>query len=151
MEFRRFLPRTTHRVLEHTSDSVNRRIAAQTRANVEKYGLMGSEAIDRRVRELEREWDVERTLETAGSLNVMLGLMLGAFIHRRFFAWSGVVAGFLLMHALQGWCPPLPILRRLGFRTAAEIDEEINALRMIRGDLRPTTDVDEALSRAHLN
>ena len=36
---------------------------------------------------------------------------------------------FLLQHALQGWCPPVPILRRQGFRTRHEIDAERQALR----------------------
>ncbi|WP_111420331.1 efflux transporter outer membrane subunit, partial [Rhodoplanes roseus] len=27
---------------------------------------------------------------------------------------------FLFQHAIQGWCPPVPILRRLGFRTELE-------------------------------
>jgi len=31
---------------------------------------------------------------------------------------------FLLQHGMQGWCPPLPILRRLGVRTRGEIDRE---------------------------
>jgi hypothetical protein len=37
-------------------------------------------------------------------------------------------------HALQGWCPPLSAIRRLGVRSAAEIEEERTALRAIRGD-----------------
>jgi hypothetical protein len=37
-------------------------------------------------------------------------------------------------HAVQGWCPPLPILRRMGFRTAREIDTERTALKALRGD-----------------
>jgi hypothetical protein len=35
-----------------------------------------------------------------------------------------IVQGFFLQHAIQGWCPPLPVLRRLGFRTVQEIEEE---------------------------
>jgi hypothetical protein len=35
----------------------------------------------------------------------------------------------LLMHALQGWCPPLPVIRKLGVRTAKEIFEEKTAYR----------------------
>jgi hypothetical protein len=42
--------------------------------------------------------------------------------------------GFLLQHAVQGWCPPLPLLRRLGVRTADEINEERYALKALRGD-----------------
>lgn len=46
-----------------------------------------------------------------------------------------VVAGLHLQHALRGWCPPLPVLRRLGFRTRAEIDRERYALKVVRDDL----------------
>ncbi|WP_407921819.1 hypothetical protein, partial [Corallococcus sp. AB049A] len=30
------------------------------------------------------------------------------------------MGSFLLQHGLQGWCPPLPLLRRLGLRTRGE-------------------------------
>jgi hypothetical protein len=36
-----------------------------------------------------------------------------------------------LQHALQGWCPPVPVLRRLGYRTQPEIEEERCALRAL--------------------
>jgi hypothetical protein len=45
-----------------------------------------------------------------------------------------LVSGFLFQHAVQGWCPPVPVLRRLGFRTAYEIEEERRALKALRGD-----------------
>lgn len=47
-----------------------------------------------------------------------------------------LVAGFLLQHSVQGWCPPISLFRRLGVRTATEIDEERYALRALRGDFR---------------
>jgi hypothetical protein len=47
-----------------------------------------------------------------------------------------MVTGFLLQHAIQGWCPPVPILRRLGFRTADEINRERYALKALRGDFK---------------
>jgi hypothetical protein len=46
------------------------------------------------------------------------------------------MAALLLQHALQGWCPPIPLLRRLGFRTEAEINRERYALKALRGDFR---------------
>jgi hypothetical protein len=46
----------------------------------------------------------------------------------------GVVAAFLLQHAIQGFCPPLPVLRALGYRTDREIETERNALKAARGD-----------------
>jgi hypothetical protein len=57
-------------------------------------------------------------------------------VDRRLFLLPAIVAGFLLQHALQGWCPPVPLFRHLGFRTAAEIDEERYALKALRGDFR---------------
>jgi hypothetical protein len=39
-----------------------------------------------------------------------------------------------MQHALQGWCPPLPLLRRLGVRTQQEIERERYALKALRGD-----------------
>jgi len=45
-----------------------------------------------------------------------------------------LVTGFLFQHAVQGWCPPVPVLRRLGFRTSYEIEEERQALKALRGD-----------------
>ncbi|HEX6006061.1 MAG TPA: hypothetical protein VFZ14_18870 [Burkholderiales bacterium] len=85
---------------------------------------------------LDREWDIERTLEANASSLALVGLGLGAFVNRRYFALPAVIAGFLLEHALQGWCPPVPLLRRLGFRTQSEIDEERYALKALRGDFR---------------
>ena len=62
---------------------------------------------------------------------------------RRFYLLPAAVAGFLLQHAVQGWCPPVPVFRRLGFRTAAEIDEERYALKALRGDFRGVSAGDE--------
>jgi hypothetical protein len=61
-------------------------------------------------------------------------LTLGIAVDRRFLVMPLAISVFLLQHAVQGWCPPLPLLRRLGIRTAAEIHQEIIALRILRGD-----------------
>ena len=65
-----------------------------------------------------------------------MGLALGATVDRKWFIFPAAVAGFLLQHALEGWCPPLPLFRRLGFRTQSEIDYERYALKSLRGDFR---------------
>jgi hypothetical protein len=41
-----------------------------------------------------------------------------------------------LQHATQGWCPPVPVFRRLGIRTQTEIDHERYALKALRGDFK---------------
>jgi hypothetical protein len=42
-----------------------------------------------------------------------------------------MAGGFMVQHALQGWCPPIALLRRLGVRTAREIEEERCELKRI--------------------
>ena len=128
------LPATDERVPLHTRPRDNQRIQARTLHDVSRYFGASEDTITERIRELEREWDIERTLEANAASVSLLGLALGIAVDRRFLVLPVAVAGFLLQHALQGWCPPLPILRRLGIRTAAEIHQEILALRILRGD-----------------
>jgi hypothetical protein len=137
------LPTTVGRVPLQTACDVEERIRRQTADNVARYGSQGDAVIQERLRQLDREWDIERTLEANAAAAALVGLGLGAFVDRRFFALPAVVGGFLLQHALQGWCPPLPIFRRLGFRTQSEIDEERYALKAVRGDFE---DVESAPS-----
>ena len=130
------LPSTSGRVREHTAEQVNEQIRRQTEQNVEHYAKRGSDAIESRLSELQHEWDIERTLQTNFALVTLVGIALGQLVNRSWLAFSGAAAGFMLQHALQGWCPPVPIFRRLGFRTSAEIDAERYALKAVRGDLR---------------
>lgn len=127
------LPATTSRVRRSTVDAVNRRIEEQIERDV-AYFAEHPEFIDRRLQALDAEWDTERTLEANAATLVLSGTVLGILGDRRFLALPAVVSAFLLQHALQGWCPPLPILRRLGVRTSGEINRERMALKMLRGD-----------------
>jgi len=145
------LPKTTSRVSQHTSRKLNERIFSETQKNVERLCGTDRETLTRRLDELDREWDIERAIQTGAAGQILLGLALGTFVDRRWYAWSGIVAGFLLLQALHGWAPPVPILRRLGFRTQAEIEEERDALRILRGDFTPTDNPREALAQACLS
>ena len=128
------LPATVERVPRNTAESVNADLERQTADNVRRWAAGGPGAIDCRLEELDREWDIERAIEANASAIALVGLLLGATMSRRWFALPAVVAGFLLQHALQGWCPPVPVLRRLGMRTAPEIARERFALKAVRGD-----------------
>lgn len=133
------LPSTVDRVPAHTADEINEQIRKQTEANISHYGRSGANEIDRRLQQLDEEWDIERTLEANAATAILIGLTLGATVDRRWFMFPAVVAGFLLQHALQGWCPPLIVFRRRGVRTASEIDYERYALKAIRGDFERLT------------
>lgn len=124
---------TTSRVPKHTPENLNQNIVDETINNVLTHGASGPE-IDRRLKTLDKEWDIERMLEANASTLVIIGVLLGAFASPWFYLISLFVGAFLLQHAIQGWCPPIRLFRRLGFRTHAEIAAEHYALRFLRGD-----------------
>jgi hypothetical protein len=121
---------TAGRVPANTRASVNRKIARQTDSNIRYYAAHRDE-IDARLAELDREWDIERTLEANAASVSMAAVLLGLTVNRKWFLLPGIVGAFLLQHAVQGWCPPLPFFRSKGVRTQNEIEHERSALRAI--------------------
>ncbi|MCY6355061.1 YgaP family membrane protein [Clostridium sp. ZS2-4] len=133
-EIRKILPKTMERVEKHTNSEINKRIYKETLLGIGRYLDKSNEEISARIEELEKEWDVERVVETKAASLILAGIVLGSTVNKKWYALSGVVGGFLLQHAVQGWCPSLPLIRRMGYRTPTEIHEEMAALRFIRGD-----------------
>jgi hypothetical protein len=128
------------RVREHTSPRVQARIDGALVERVRHHAQLagtdaGRAAIDARVAELEQESDVERLLEGNAATLAFVGTLLSVVHHRRWVWLPLVVTAFLLQHAVQGWCPPITVFRRLGVRTRAEIEVERYALKLLRGDL----------------
>jgi hypothetical protein len=132
-------PATTTRVSDHTSDSSNQRIKADTDQRIRKLSTAGRAAINTRLQELDYEWDIERVLEANAASLTVVGSILGLTVDRRWMLLPAAVGAFLLQHATQGWCPPMLWLRRMGVRTQSEIDHERYALKAIRGDFRSIT------------
>jgi hypothetical protein len=121
------VPSSRARVPRHTAPAVNRRIQQDMETRVS--ALAGDRAaIDERLRQLDHEWDIERAIEMNAAALAFAGTALGAAHDRRWLVLPLFVTGFLFQHAVQGWCPPVPVLRRLGFRTVYEIEEERRAL-----------------------
>lgn len=64
-------------------------------------------------------------LETNASIVILLSVILSLSTKKKSWnVFTGIISGFLLQHALQGWCPPIPIFRRMGIRTSEEINQE---------------------------
>jgi hypothetical protein len=130
------LPRD--RVRDHSAPIVNQRIAERTRDRIEHVVGEGRDAIIRRLEQLDHEWDVDRALMVnfaiAGGAAYAAGIY--RYTHRPWFGqrrngwlrFFTVQLGFLLLHGTVGWCPPLPVFRRLGVRTKSEIEAERRAL-----------------------
>jgi hypothetical protein len=121
-------------VRRRTAAAVLRRIDDDTIASLIEHDHAGRAVVDDRLHALEREWDVDRTIEAEASTMGLLGLALGVFVDRRLLALPTLVAASLLMYAGTRRYPLLPLFRRLGVRSAREIARERYALKALRGD-----------------
>ena len=128
------LPPTTRRVELHTEPRLNEAIRRRADAEIVRLEDAPADRSEERLQALDREWDVERLLQTNASVIVLLGLALATTVDRRFLLLPAGVFSFFAQHALQGWCPPIPVFRRMGVRTQGEIERERYALKALRGD-----------------
>jgi hypothetical protein len=124
------------RVRKSTSPLVNLKIDDYTLENIKDYSNQSEHEISMRIRELDKEWDIERVLGTNMSAIALTGIGLSILVNRKWLALPAVVLGFFAQHALQGWCPPVPFFRSLKVRTRDEINQEKHALKAIRGDYK---------------
>jgi hypothetical protein len=127
----------------HSSESGNRRIERTMWANV---------AFFRRKSRPDRR-QVTRNRPAVGyrkghrgerAVLGFTGTVLAGTSDRRWLALPALITAFRFQHAIQGWCPPVPILRKLGFRTSYEIEEERRALMALRGDFGQRADSADA-------
>jgi hypothetical protein len=121
------------RARRHTAQSVLRRIDDQTVESL-ATALQRPAAVDRRLKELDGEWDLDRTIETEAALVGLTGLALGVLVRPAFLAIPATVGAGVFLFGTLGIYPLLPIFRRLGIRTSREIQRERYALKAIRGD-----------------
>lgn len=127
------IPPASLRVPLNTSERAQKRIRLETVENIAACLGAGPEQINRRLKELDYESDIERVIAINASSLSLFGLTL-SIVNRRWIILPMTVAYFLLQHGIQGWCPPVPVLRGFGVRTRREIDDERNILKRIRGD-----------------
>lgn len=121
------------RIRNNTSPAVNLKIDHYLEEEIRKYANQDIESITKKITQLNKEWDIERWLELNASIISFIGVLLG-FLSLYWLILPLIILAFLSQHAIQGWCPPIPIFRKLGVRTQKEIDQEIYALKLLRGD-----------------
>jgi hypothetical protein len=121
------------RIRRHTAADVLRRIDGTTAASLARCAQTPA-ATEGRLEELDREWDVDRALELEAAVTGLFGLALGTFVRKEFLALPTLVASAVLLQAVTGRYPLMPLFRRLGLRTSKEIAGERYALKALRGD-----------------
>lgn len=134
------------RVRRHGPEKTNEEILRETRERLARYEDRPLDEVERRLEELEGEWDLERALQVSAAVGSLVGLALGVKGSRKWLLLPGVVAGLLLQYGLTGWCPPVWGLRLLKYRTRGEIEAERLALRVRRGDFRGMDEAHSASS-----
>lgn len=123
------------RVRKQSAAADNKTIDREAEGRVQRFAGKSKEEITEQIDRLECEWDMERLLETNASILSLVGM--SAYAGSRNKKWlflPGVVMSFLVQHSVQGWCPPMPVFRKLGVRTRQEIEREKYALKALRGD-----------------
>ncbi len=126
--------REPDRLRDRTTRKVRDRIDAQLEEEVRLATAGGSAGLRERLGKLDAEWDLDRAL--MANFAVLGGLSFGLGVSqrkgfRRGNGWLylfGAQISFLLLHSLVGWCPPFEVFRRLGFRSAREIEAERHEL-----------------------
>lgn len=137
------------RIRENTPEESNEKIESRIKERMTRYRSLTVNEINERLEKLQKEWDIERAFEVNASSLALTGAVMGLFGRKIWLLLPAVVAGFFLQHGIQGWCPPINWLRSLGYRTRQEINEEIFALKTLRGDfdtLKSTTDPEEIIA-----
>lgn len=127
------IPATTERVTLYTPPQLNEELRRRIQENVAQTAQATPAAIERRLQELDHEWDLDRYMETLIAVVSLTGIALAA-MSPWWLLLPAVMAGFLLSHGLFGWCPLLGVFRGWGVRTAPEIAQERYALKALRGD-----------------
>lgn len=126
-------------VHKHTAPEINAKIRNDIKERVREYSTRSRGHISARINSLDHEWDMERVLSLNASALALTGTALGAFFNKKWLYLTSAVLGLLALHSTQGWCPPVPLFRRLGIRTRKEIDQEKFALKVLRGDFHNLT------------
>lgn len=150
-KFQRGIMNEADRVRANTATDVLEKIDHEIELRIQFYATQSNGVISARIEEIEREWDIERMIEANAASFAFTGLVLGATVNKKWLWLTGGVLAFLFQHAVQGWCPPVPILRRAGVRTRREIDLEKFALKALRGDFEgvPVKADSNEMARAH--
>lgn len=145
---KRIFPPTTKRVSLNTSSNINTSIRNNTLRRINVYKNSSDKILSENIDRLNHEWDVERVIEARAACIILGSTILGLRTNKKYwFLFTGTAGLFLAQHALQGWCPTVPLIRKFGIRTSEEINNEKMVYKMLRDDFsNKTTNVEELIN-----
>jgi hypothetical protein len=101
-------------------------IERQIEENIAYYRVGSKTEINERLDELDREWDVERTVDLNTAAVVLTGVILSATVSKKWLFLPALAAGFLARFAMQNGSTLFG-----GMRTRAEITREKTGLEQV--------------------
>lgn len=129
--FRRQL-QASDRVRNETPASVRDRIDRETVSRIAELRDAGDPgSIHRRLAQLDHEWNIDRAVMMNFAVVGGAAFAAGVSGRRGWLALFSSQIAFLALHAVNGWCPPTMVMRRMGVRTQLEIEAERAALRSL--------------------
>jgi hypothetical protein len=140
--------RIQDRVRLNTRPEINQKIDQAMIKRIWGYAKKSRDEITARIHQLDREWDLERVLETGAAGLSLGGVLMSIAKGRHWLVLPGAVLAFLLQHSLTRRSVPVQLVRAAGVRTRREIEAEKTALRMLRGDFDKLEGVSEETHRA---
>jgi hypothetical protein len=132
------IPSLTNHAQLNPDEKLPDAVTCRTLESVTQHAKANPQTLEKRLAELDHEWNTARLLETTEAAVILGGVGLGV-LNVWWLLLSGAAALVLLSHALFGWDPLLPLSRKWRFRTVSEIDDEYYALKVVRGDFQTLT------------
>lgn len=132
-------------VSDDTPEADTQRIRERFEANL-LYYVANPRLISQRLRELDREWSIERLLEANAAALAGAGTLMSLFRSKAWLLLPAGATGLLMQHAVQGSCAPLKLFRQMGFRSSEEIDEERFALTILLDNVDSGQEVDDMVA-----
>lgn len=118
-----------------SSVSRNQKTNKEIVSSIAQYSEQGAAAIESGINGLDNEWGSERRLEVNAGILGLTGAILALTVNKRW-AIPAVVTSPPVQHAIQGWCPPFPLFRRMGIKSRSESDRKKYAMKAPRDDFK---------------
>lgn len=121
-------------------DRATHKILSDINASIRFYSIKDPKEITTRINQLEQEWSIEHWLQISVSTIALMGVLSGFIVNIYWLILPMIVLIFLLQYAIQGWCPPVSLLRYFQVKNQKEINAEIYALKFLRNDFEKKTE-----------
>ena len=114
----------------HTLPADDERVQRQIKLRISYY-MRHPELIGIRLRQLDREWNIERIIEKKTAALAAVDTSIRTMRSNRWLTLAAPLTN-LLQNTVQGWSPPIQTLSNLGYRTRGQIEQERQELLTLR-------------------